>query len=108
MSSKRAIYFDCFSGISGDMILGAFVELGIDLKTIRKGLQTLDIKGYKLTSRQIKRNGIAGTKVHVVLDRPSRKQRHTRSFTDIKNLINKSDLPKKVKSNSIEIFHWIG
>ena len=108
MSSKRAIYFDCFSGISGDMILGAFVELGIDLKTIRKGLQTLDIKGYKLTSRQIKRNGIAGTKVHVVLDRPSRKQRHTRSFTDIKNLINKSDLPKKVKSNSIEIFHRIG
>ena len=91
MSSKRVIYFDCFSGISGDMVLGAFVNLGIDLKIIRKGLQTLDIKGYKLTSRQVKRNGITGTKVNVVLDRPSRKRNHFRSFIDIKNLIESSN-----------------
>ena len=87
MNSKKVIYLDCFSGISGDMILGAFVDLGVDLRKIRQGLKQLDIKGYKLTSTKVKRNGITATKVNVDLDRPSRKQHHFRSFKDIKNLI---------------------
>ena len=57
MSSKRVIYFDCFSGISGDMILGALVSLGIDIKEIQKSLKSLNLKGCKLNSRQVKRNG---------------------------------------------------
>ena len=107
MSVKRAIYFDCFSGISGDMILGGFINLGVDIKIIRKELQKLNIRGFKLTSRQVKRNGITGTKVNVVLDRSTRKSSPARKFTDIRNLIQKSDLKQKVKSDSIEIFHRI-
>ena len=46
MSGKRVIYFDCFSGISGDMILGSLVDLGVDVKLIRKELK-------KITSKDI-------------------------------------------------------
>lgn len=108
MNNKRIIYFDCFSGISGDMILGALVSIGVDLKKIQKGLRTLNLKGCKLNSRQVKRNGFIGTKINVVLNQTSQKSHHARSFNDIKSLIEKSDLPKIVKSNSIAIFRRIG
>ena len=84
MSGKRVIYFDCFSGISGDMILGSLVDLGVDVKLIRKELKKINLKGYKLTSHQVKRNGIMGTKVNVVIDPSIQKRNQARSFTDIK------------------------
>jgi pyridinium-3,5-bisthiocarboxylic acid mononucleotide nickel chelatase len=108
MINKRVIYFDCFSGISGDMILGAFVNLGVDLKEIRKGLKSLNINGYKLSSKQVKRNGFIGTKVNVDLNKSLSQSSHARSFNDIKNLIDKSDLAEVVKNNSIKIFRRIG
>jgi uncharacterized protein (TIGR00299 family) protein len=108
MSGKRVIYFDCFSGISGDMILGSLVDLGVDVKLIRKELKKINLKGYKLTSHQIKRNGIMGTKVNVVIDPSIQKRNQARSFTDIKKLIVKSSLSENVKTDSIEIFRRIG
>ena len=109
MSKQRTVYFDCFSGISGDMILGALVDLGVDLKSIRKGLAGLGVKGYKIKSSQVKRGGIAATKVDVLVERPTKKHHHhSRSFTDIKKLIEQSDLPAQVKTDSIEIFRRIG
>jgi hypothetical protein len=107
MSSKRVIYFDCFSGISGDMILGALVSLGVDIKEIQNCLKSLNLKGCKLNSRQVKRNGFIGTKVNVILNQTAQKSHHARSFKDIKSLIEKSDLPKIVKFNSIAIFRRI-
>ena len=108
MSDKRVIYFDCFSGISGDMILGALVNLGIDIKKIQNHLKSLNLKGFKLNTRQVKRNGLIGTKINVVLNNTSQKSHHARSFNDIKSLIEKSDLPKTVQFNSIAIFRRIG
>ena len=108
MSGKRVIYFDCFSGISGDMILGSLVDLGVDVKLIRKELKKINLKGYKLTSHQVKRNGIMGTKVNVVIDPSIKKRNQARSFTDIKKLIVKSSLSENVKTDSIEIFRRIG
>lgn len=108
MSSKRVIYFDCFSGISGDMILGALVSVGVDIKEIQNSFKSLNLKGYKLNSRQVKRNGLVGTKVNVVLNQTSQKSQRARSFNDIKSLIEKSDLPQIVKFNSIAIFRRIG
>ena len=108
MSSKRVIYFDCFSGISGDMILGALVSLGVDVKEIQNALKSLNLKGCKLNSRLVKRNGFIGTKVNVVLNHTAQKSHLARSFNDVKSLIEKSDLPKIVKSNSIAIFRRIG
>ena len=108
MTSKRSIYFDCFSGISGDMILGSFIDLGINLNEIKKQLTTLNIKGYTISSRKVKRNGFVGTKVNINLKKLNHKEPIVRSFNDIKIIIEKSDLPKIVKSNSIEIFRRIG
>ena len=99
-------YFDCYSGISGDMILGALVDLGVDLKKIRAGLKTLGLsKGYEIKSRNVKRGLISGVKVDVVV-KPVRHP-HSRNFKDIKTLISQSELPPQVKSSAIEIFRRI-
>jgi pyridinium-3,5-bisthiocarboxylic acid mononucleotide nickel chelatase len=104
----RTAYFDCYSGISGDMILGALVDLGVNIKDIRKALKSLDLTGYKLQSKKVQRNGLSCTQITIAIEKTKlqRSQPH-RSFTCIRRLIEQSDLPVKVKSNSIEIFKRI-
>nr|NIR50355.1 LarC family nickel insertion protein [candidate division KSB1 bacterium]NIS47235.1 LarC family nickel insertion protein [candidate division Zixibacteria bacterium]NIT72684.1 LarC family nickel insertion protein [candidate division KSB1 bacterium]NIV07443.1 DUF111 family protein [candidate division Zixibacteria bacterium]NIW70855.1 DUF111 family protein [candidate division KSB1 bacterium] len=72
----KIAYFDCQSGISGDMILGALVDAGANLKTLRKELSGLKLKGYEIKSRRVKRGLFGGTKVDVILS--SRAHRHSR------------------------------
>lgn len=103
----RVAYFDCYSGISGDMILGALVDLGVDLKSIRDSLKTLDLKGYQVKSLPIKRGLVSGTKVQVKIPKSSHAHHHSRNFTHIKKMIESSGLPPKVKTRSIDIFHRI-
>ena len=105
MKSLRAAYFDCYSGISGDMILGALVDLGVDPGKIRKALKTLDLKGYKLKTSRVQRGLIAGTKVQVRLTKSS--HHPARKYSDIKKLIADSDLSSTAKKNSLEIFKRI-
>ena len=105
MTSLRAAYFDCYSGISGDMILGALVDLGVDPGKIRKALKTLDLKGYKLKTSRVQRGLIAGTKVQVSLTKSS--HHPARKYSDIKKLIADSDLSSTAKKNSLEIFKRI-
>ena len=108
MKTLRAAYFDCYSGISGDMILGAMVDLGVDIKEIRKALKKIDLKGYNLHSKKIQRNGLASTQI-TVETKKFKKQHSTphRSYSDIRKLISQSKLTSIVKSNSIEIFKRI-
>ena len=108
MKTLQAAYFDCYSGISGDMILGAMVDLGVDIKEIRKALKNLDLKGYNLHSKKIQRNGLASTQITV--ETKKFKKQHSpphRSYSDIRKLISQSKLTSTVKSNSIEIFKRI-
>ena len=105
VKSLRAAYFDCYSGISGDMILGALVDLGVDPRKIRKALKTLDLKGYKLKTSRVQRGLIAGTKVQVRLTKSS--HHPARKYSDIKKLIADSDLSSTAKKNSLEIFKRI-
>ena len=108
MKSLRAAYFDCYSGISGDMILGAMVDLGVDIKEIRKALKKLDLKGYNLHSKKIQRNGLASTQITVETKKFKKQQSPPhRSYSDIRKLISQSKLTSTVKSNSIEIFKRI-
>ena len=102
----KVAYFDCHSGISGDMILGALVDAGVKLQTLRAGLAALGVKGYELKSRRVKRGLFGGTKVDVVLS--PKAHTHSRTFTDIEKLIKRSKLPKSVIDDSIEIFLRIG
>jgi pyridinium-3,5-bisthiocarboxylic acid mononucleotide nickel chelatase len=65
---SRIAYFDCASGASGDMVLGALVDLGLPLDRLRAELAKLPLTGYRLDARKVERAGIQATKVHVVLE----------------------------------------
>jgi pyridinium-3,5-bisthiocarboxylic acid mononucleotide nickel chelatase len=93
-------YFDCFSGISGDMVLGALVDLGLDLDDLAGGLSSLDLEEFRLESRDVMSYGLRGTKVDVIVPESVL----VRTFNNIRDLIESSSLPPEVKSLSLEIF----
>ena len=107
MKPFRAAYFDCYSGISGDMILGALVDLGVNPGKIRKALKTLNLKGYKLQTSQIQRGLIVGTKAHVKIEKVSLSHHKARKYSDIKKLLSDSDLSTIIKKNALEVFRRI-
>ena len=88
------------------MILGALVDMGVDIKEIRKALNNIDLGGYKLEAKKVKRSDLSCTQILVKLEKQKSRQPH-RSFSNIKKLIEKSGLPSTVKKNSIEIFKRI-
>jgi uncharacterized protein (TIGR00299 family) protein len=102
MMGKKILYYDCFAGISGDMNLGALVDLGVDAGYLERELGKLNIEGFRLEVKPDIRKGISGTKVTVVIDNPeNEKHRH---LSHIEALINKSTLPDRVKEKSLAIF----
>ena len=107
MKPFRAAYFDCYSGISGDMILGALVDLGVSPGKIRKALKTLDLNGYKLQTSKVQRGLIAGTKAHVKIEKVSNSHHRARKYSDIKKLLANSDLSSTSKKNAMEVFRRI-
>ena len=107
MKPFRAAYFDCYSGISGDMILGALVDLGVSPGKIRKALKTLDLNGYKLQTSKVQRGLIAGTKAHVKIEKVSHSHHRARKYSDIKKLLANSDLSSTSKKNAMEVFRRI-
>ncbi|OGW03904.1 MAG: TIGR00299 family protein [Nitrospinae bacterium RIFCSPLOWO2_02_39_17] len=84
------------------MILGAMVDAGIDIKALKKELKKLDLHGYSLKVSKVKRKGIKGTKVDVIVDK--KKHLHHTHYKDIKRLIERSKLPEKIKEDSLSIF----
>jgi len=107
VKSLRAAYFDCYSGISGDMILGALIDLGVNATKIRKALGTIDLKNYKLKASKVKRGLISGTSVKVEVARTRHSHHKARKYSDIKKLLSNSDLSSTVKKNSLEVFKRI-
>jgi uncharacterized protein (TIGR00299 family) protein len=100
-------YFDCFSGICGDMILGALVDAGVSPSELKKQLLCLPIKGYRLEVKAVKRAGLAATKVNVVLRQGKGgkgKGFEGRKFKDIENIVKKSSLPNDIKRKGLSIF----
>lgn len=64
----RVLYFDCFSGISGDMTLGALLDLGLDSTAFLQELDKLNVDGYSIEIKKVVKNGISGTDVNVILE----------------------------------------
>ncbi|RJQ70866.1 MAG: nickel pincer cofactor biosynthesis protein LarC [Desulfobacteraceae bacterium] len=93
-------YFDCFSGISGDMTLGALVHLGVPLSRLQSSIAELPLEGFALQAHTVRRNGIEAIRVEV---QTAPTQEH-RTFAQIKTLIEKSPLPETVKTTSLAIF----
>ncbi len=106
----KIAYFDCFSGISGDMTLGALVDLGLDQDYIESELLKLKLNGYKLSFKNVKKHGISGTKAQVELlhHEHQDRQHHGRHLSDIKKLIEESKLDDNIKQKAISIFINLG
>ncbi len=104
----RIAYFDCFSGISGDMALGALVDAGADFGALKEGLAALGIGGYEIAAEKVAKNGIASTSVSVIVGGHEAERQHTRAFSEIRRIIDGSELSEGVKSRSVAIFRRLG
>ncbi|MDP3432797.1 MAG: nickel pincer cofactor biosynthesis protein LarC [Bacteroidota bacterium] len=101
----KILYYDCFAGISGDMNLGALIDLGVDADYLENELRKLNIEGFHLEITKDLRRGISGTKAEVIVENPdNEKHRHLRHVEEI---INNSTLSEAVKANSLKIFKLI-
>jgi len=97
-------YFDCFSGISGDMTLGALIDAGCDVAHLRKELKALEVAGWELSAEKVWKNGMAATYAKV---RAEDRQTH-RSLTDILEILKKSPLAPRVRDRAGAIFLKLG
>ncbi len=97
----RTAYFDCFSGISGDMTLGALIDAGLSFDGLRAQLTTLKVPGYELSVEKVKKHGIGGTKFHVNVRDPGS---HHRSLKDIEAIIRASALEPPVQARALAVF----
>jgi uncharacterized protein (TIGR00299 family) protein len=100
----KVFYFDCFAGVSGDMIVGALLDLGLDFDLLKDGLASLRLGGFEIRSERVVRCGIAATKFQV--DVQPRHQPH-RTLKDIRAIISAADLSQRVKDRSLAAFNLI-
>ena len=131
---EKILYFDCSAGISGDMTLGALIDLGADKNAFLTELEKLHLEGYEIAFETTQRNAITATHVNVILTGQEQVHDHThihehihdhghthehdhehhshdherghfhRSFRDIRQMIQNSELSKEVKDLSLRIF----
>ncbi len=97
----KIAYLDCFSGISGDMLLGALIDVGLPLDTLRRELSKLDLHGYSIETQKAQRGGLAATKVTVMLEEAA--QPHRR-LPDLTTLIEASQLHANDKARAVAVF----
>jgi uncharacterized protein (TIGR00299 family) protein len=130
----KILYYDCFSGISGDMNLGALIDVGVPENYLVSELKKLNISGYEIEINKDMRKGIFGTKVNVLLKEGGQQQHidhehehehnndhshehahdhhhvneshmhHHRGLKEIEEIIHQSALSEKVKKMSMDIF----
>lgn len=98
----RIAYFDCFSGISGDMILGAMIDAGLEVKALQNGLSKLNLPGCKIDVHRVRRGDLSAVKVDI-LNRKNLPPFST--FSEIERQIRKSALPKRVQDHALAIFN---
>jgi uncharacterized protein (TIGR00299 family) protein len=128
----RILYFDCFSGASGDMILGALLDAGLPLETLQAALGSLAIDGAAVSSSRVLRSGVSATKFiaaehgenthqHVHSDPHNHSHAHDhgqtvvahhhhahRSLAEINRLIERSALSAAAQARAKELFHRLG
>lgn len=102
--AMRIAYFDSFSGISGDMTLGALVDAGVDLNLLRDALAKLPVSGYRLDANIVKRSSLRGVKVDVVVE----ESQPARRYLDIVAMLEESDLEAEVRQQALAIFRRLG
>lgn len=93
-------YFDCFSGISGDMTLGALVDLGVPVAWLKDQLGRIPLTGFDLSVTSVSRGGIHAKSLQVHTGHES----ESRNYAVIRSLLRESPLTSKVKASSLDMF----
>jgi len=111
----KILYYDCFSGISGDMNLGAMLDLGVKSDVLLSELRKLNIEGWEIDISREQRHGITGTKVTVIIEHDSASENnhdhhhhnHHRHLGDIEAIVMNSSLSQQIKELAMKIFRRI-
>ncbi len=128
----KVLHFDCFSGISGDMVIGAFLDLGVETDFLGRELEKLNVPGFRIEAEKTSRHGISGTLFRVITDEIAPHHHHHdsginhgrshedhehykenksghvhRNHADIKGIISASSLDEPVKKTSLAIFERV-
>lgn len=106
------LLYSCPAGISGDMNLGAMIDLGVDPALLEQELMKLRLKGWSLQVEKDRRNGISGTRCTVLLNNTTHSHEHNhsthshahRTFVDIQKIIQESDLSETIKTDALACF----
>jgi uncharacterized protein (TIGR00299 family) protein len=96
----RLAYFDCFAGISGDMILGALIDAGLEVETFQEALSGLHLSEYELSVARVQKGAFQATDVQVRVSN----EVEARTLADIEAVVMKSELPDQVKNDSVAVF----
>ncbi len=96
----KIAYFDCFSGISGDMTVGALLDAGLKLEILEKELKKLGLSGYQLEMNKVVKKGISATQFKVKI----KEEGVERRFKDILTILEKSKLNEEIKEQTKKIF----
>jgi len=100
----RIAYFDCFSGASGDMILGSLIDAGLSARLLKEELKKLRIPTIHLKVKKVLKSGLSATQV--IVEGKSEKKSH-RNLKEILRIVERSGVEAKVKERSKEIFKRI-
>ena len=109
----KIAYLDAFSGVSGDMTVGALLDLGLPLARVREAIAALGLDGVAVDVERVARSGIGATKFHVRVhgEHPDQPRHHShhhdhvhRPYRDIRELLARSALPERVRANALAIF----
>ncbi|MBN1254662.1 MAG: nickel pincer cofactor biosynthesis protein LarC [Deltaproteobacteria bacterium] len=101
MKQKRIAYFDCFAGVSGDMVLGALLDLGLPPEVLDEGWRMLGLKGVQVKGQRVNRAGMMGTQVEV------EGKGTFKNYREMKKAINDSALPSGIKELSLKILYQL-
>ena len=96
----RLAYLDCFSGVSGDMLLGAILDCGVPIADLRGELNKLRLDGYQLSARKVTRAGLSATQAVVEVARGPA----PRTLDDVLKIIDKSTLPQEDREKGARVF----
>lgn len=108
-AGAKIIFIEPFAGISGDMFLGAFLDLGLSLEKLKNRLDLLPLTGYRLAARRVAKSGISATKFEVLSETHNHEAHpghahHERTFREIRRMIGASSLSPWVKDKAIAAF----
>ncbi len=100
------LYIDCFSGIAGDMMLGALLDLGEPVRrAVRRALDGLPLAGFRVEVDRVRRHGIAANKVRVEVDESEQPER---TLTQILDLLDRAELTEGARQRARRMFEALG